>query len=176
MSITDQRFSIRPVLPEDLEDFVAMARKAFVEAYADQNTAKNIEHYLRESFTVEQISRELMQAGSHFFILKKENQIIGYTKVNQVPAQADIHDPESLEIARLYVLKAFQSQRFGQNLLEYALAFAKQNQKKYVWLGVWEHNPKAIRFYEKNGFEKFGTHPFPFGDEVQTDWLMRREV
>ena len=22
----------------------------------------------------------------------------------------------------------------------------------HLWLGVWQHSPRAIRFYEKNGF------------------------
>jgi ribosomal protein S18 acetylase RimI-like enzyme len=61
-------------------------------------------------------------------------------------------------------------------LLEQAIDFAKEKQKKYIWLGVWEHNPRAISFYERNGFEKFSSHPFPFGDEVQTDWLMRKLI
>ena len=31
---------------------------------------------------------------------------------------------------------------------------------KKVWLGVWENNFKAIRFYKKYGFKKFGQHSF----------------
>ena len=44
---------------------------------------------------------------------------------------------------------------------------------KYIWLGVWQENPKAIQFYTKNGFEVFDQHVFKLGDEEQTDFLMR---
>ena len=44
----------------------------------------------------------------------------------------------------------------------------------YVWLGVWEQNPRAIRFYEKNGFVPFDTHVFILGEDKQTDILMKK--
>ncbi len=48
--------------------------------------------------------------------------------------------------------------------------------KKSIWLGVWEENPKAIRFYEKNGFVPFSRHIFKMGDEEQTDIMMRKII
>ena len=44
---------------------------------------------------------------------------------------------------------------------------------EYLWLGVWEKNEKAIRFYEKNNFKIFSSHEFKMGDEIQTDFLMK---
>ncbi len=65
-----------------------------------------------------------------FFVAEKAKEIIGYTKVNLVPAQTDVHDPESLEIARLYVLEEHLGSGLGKWLLDTAIDFAKQNQKK----------------------------------------------
>lgn len=45
--------------------------------------------------------------------------------------------------------------------------------KKILWLGVWQENKGAIQFYERHGFQKFGTHPYFIGSDEQTDWLMR---
>jgi GNAT superfamily N-acetyltransferase len=53
---------------------------------------------------------------------------------------------------------------------------AKENSVKFIWLGVWEHNPRAIRFYEKNQFVVFDKHIFMLGDDAQTDLMMRREI
>ncbi|GMQ30562.1 GNAT family N-acetyltransferase [Algoriphagus confluentis] len=165
--------SIRKAIPSDLADLLHMARTAFLQAFTAGNKPENVEAYLAEAFTLNQFEKELANPASTFFVAELEGEIIGYTKVNQVPAQTDIHDPESLEIARLYVLEEHLGSGFGKRLLDTAIDFAKQNQKKYLWLGVWEHNPRAIRFYEKNGLRIFGSHPFPFGDEIQTDYLMR---
>ena len=43
-----------------------------------------------------------------------------------------------------------------------------------VWLGVWEQNQKALAFYQKMGFQRFGEHVFVLGTEVQNDFLMKK--
>jgi ribosomal protein S18 acetylase RimI-like enzyme len=160
----------------DLPELLNMAQKAFVQAFTANNKPENVKAYLDDAFILEQFRKEYQTTGSTFFKLMNDTQIIGYTKVNLTPAQTDVHDPESLEIARLYLLDEFIGLGLGKMLLGQAIDFAKQHQKKYIWLGVWEHNPRAISFYERNGFVKFSSHPFPFGDEIQTDWLMRRMI
>jgi ribosomal protein S18 acetylase RimI-like enzyme len=165
--------NIRKAVLKDLGDLLHMARTAFLQAFTAGNKPENVSAYLDEAFTLEQFEKELAHPASTFFVAELEGELIGYTKVNLVPAQTDVHDPESLEIARLYVLEDHLGSGLGKKLLDTAIDFAKQNQKKYLWLGVWEMNVRAIRFYEKNGLRIFGSHPFPFGDEVQTDYLMR---
>ena len=76
-------------------------------------------------------------------------------------------------IERIYVDREFQGRKIGQLLLSKAIDIAKKKHLKQVWLGVWEHNPKAIQFYERNGFQKFDKHIFKLGDDEQTDILMR---
>jgi len=48
--------------------------------------------------------------------------------------------------------------------------------KNYVWLGVWEKNINAIAFYKRLGFYEDGRHPFKMGDELQTDFIMKKLV
>ena len=79
-----------------------------------------------------------------------------------------------MEIERIYVSSSYYGEGVGQLLFEKALQIARDNAKNCIWLGVWEHNPRAIRFYEKNGFTPFDQHIFKLGDEEQTDILMKR--
>lgn len=167
---------IRKAVSDDLGNLLHLARTAFLQAFTAGNKPENVQAYLDEAFTLEQFGKELVNPASTFFVAELDGALIGYAKVNLVPAQTDVHDPESLELARLYVLEDFLGLGVGKILLDSALNFARLNQKKYLWLGVWEHNARAIRFYEKNGLRKFGSHPFPFGDEVQNDWLMRVDL
>ncbi len=60
--------------------------------------------------------------------------------------------------------------------MEQCIAVASQKQKEVIWLGVWKQNHSAISFYHKWGFEKFSTHQFILGDDVQTDWLMKKTL
>ncbi len=70
----------------------------------------------------------------------------------------------------------FTAASAGQLLLEKALEIAAENHINYIWLGVWEKNPRAIRFYEKNGFIQFDTHIFMVGNDPQTDVMMKRSL
>ncbi len=61
----------------------------------------------------------------------------------------------------------------GQVLYNQAIDIAKKKKATYVWLGVWEENPRAISFYKKNGFVEFDKHIFKLGDDEQTDIMMK---
>ena len=58
-------------------------------------------------------------------------------------------------------------------LYDKAIEIAKEKDAEYVWLGVWEENSRAIRFYKKNGFVEFDKHIFKLGDDEQTDVMMK---
>ncbi|WP_255964558.1 GNAT family N-acetyltransferase, partial [Staphylococcus aureus] len=38
---------------------------------------------------------------------------------------------------------------------------AQEHNKHKIWLGVWEHNPRAQAFYKRHGFKVVGEHHFP---------------
>ena len=160
----------------DLASLLDLAQTSFVQAFTEGNKPENVQAYLSQAFTPAQLEKEWRNPASTFLLASLEGKLVGYTKVNLAAAQTDVQDPESLEVARLYTLEEVWGKGVGQFLLDAALDFAKEKGKTFVWLGVWEHNTRAIRFYEKNGFKSFGSHPFPFGDETQNDWLMRVEV
>ena len=157
----------------DLHSLQQLSRKTFFEAFAAQNREENMAHYLAEGFSVEKLGAELHNPESEFYFALNGEEIIGYLKVNLGQAQTESHDIKALEIERIYVLKAFHGQQIGQLLFEKAIELAKQKNATYLWLGVWEENPRAIRFYEKNGLVPFGTHQFKMGDEEQRDILMK---
>jgi ribosomal protein S18 acetylase RimI-like enzyme len=82
---------------------------------------------------------------------------------------------KALELKRIYVLKEYQGKGIAQKLMDHILDFAAEHEYEMVWLGVWEHNVRAQKFYEKYGFKNSGfTHDFPIGNTPQTDiWLWK---
>jgi GNAT superfamily N-acetyltransferase len=176
MNPSKPALSLRVAEFTDLATLLDLAQTSFVQAFTEGNKLENVQAYLSQAFTPVQLEKEFRNPASTFLLASLEGKLVGYTKVNLAAAQTDVQDPESLEVARLYTLEEVWGMGVGQFLLDAALDFAKEKGKTFIWLGVWEHNARAIRFYEKNGFRAFGSHPFPFGDEIQTDWLMRVEV
>jgi ribosomal protein S18 acetylase RimI-like enzyme len=140
------------------------------------NTPETMTAYLDAAFAPDKIQSELRTEGSVFYFLYADGALAGYLKLNIGNAQTDIHDPQSLEVERIYIRREFQGLGFGRVLLEKAAAEAITLGKSFLWLGVWEKNENAIAFYKKHGFYVIGTHGFVMGDEVQNDFLLRREL
>lgn len=160
----------------DMDELRMLAIRTYYETFAALNTPENMEEYLRRAFAREKLSRELSDKNSMFFLLRADDKPAGYLKVNEAPSQTDVNDPASLEIERIYVSGEFQGEGLGRYLMEHAIRMAAARKKKYVWLGVWEKNEKAIRFYKRNGFCRIGTHSFVMGEDEQTDYIMRKEL
>ncbi len=110
-----------------------------------------MDHYLQTNLTVAKLSAEINDPNSTFYFATSDQKIVGYLKINSGDAQTESILNNSLEIERIYVLKEFQRLKIGQILFDKAIDIAKKKEKDLVWLGVWEHNTRAIQFYKKNG-------------------------
>lgn len=160
----------------DIAILQTIGRQTFFETFADHNTADDMQKYLDYNFSADKLKSELSDTNSGFYFAILDNTVIGYLKTNFGQSQTELKDKSSLEIERIYVLKDFHGKNVGQVLFEKAIDIAKQTQADYVWLGVWEKNPRAINFYKKNGFVEFDKHIFKLGDDEQTDILMRLKI
>ena len=169
-------FEITKVNSNEITSLQKVGRQTFFETFSQTNTEENMQKYLEESFSSDKLLGELNNPDSLFYFAKYNDEIVGYLKLNLGHSQTELNDNESLEIERIYVLKDFQGKKIGQKLYEKAVEVAKQNKVKYIWLGVWKKNQKAIDFYEKNGFVSFDKHIFVLGDDEQTDIMMKMEL
>ena len=158
----------------DLNTLLWISKETFIAAFEKDNQPEYFQQYIEGAFTEDNLKNQLENEASHFYFVLERDELIGYLKLNYAKAQTDIRDYESIELQRIYVLEKYQGKRVGQWMLEKAIEICSDEANiKYMWLGVWEHNTKAIRFYERNGFQKFGEHSFFIGKDEQIDWLMR---
>jgi ribosomal protein S18 acetylase RimI-like enzyme len=171
-----EHVSIRKTTTEDIEHLMQIGRDTFFETFAHSNTEADMKKYLDENFSREKVNAELSNPDSQFFIALEGDMPIGYLKLNTGKAQTEPQDDSAIEIERIYVLSAYHGKKIGQLLYEKALDVAQRQDKSFIWLGVWEENPRAIRFYEKNGFVAFGKHVFKLGEDEQVDIMMRKAL
>jgi diamine N-acetyltransferase len=165
--------NIEPIGPNDLQKLQHIGKQTFFETFSSSNTEENMKNYLEEGFSVAKLSNELANQNSQFYFAIHVENVIGYLKLNYGASQTELKDEAALEIERIYVLKDFHGKNVGQLLYNKAIEVAKLKKVDYVWLGVWEENPRAISFYKKNGFVEFDRHIFKLGDDEQTDIMMR---
>lgn len=150
--------------------------KTFYETFAPMHKPEHMEAYLKTSFDGDRLREELSDRNSEFIFLYADERLAGYLKLNEAPSQTEVNDENSLEIERIYVSLEFQGAGLGRYLMKHAIDVAVERGKEYVWLGVWEKNEKALRFYRKNGFYRVGAHSFFMGADEQTDYIMRKDL
>lgn len=167
---------IREVAQDEVEALQKIGKQTFSETFSPHNSEANMRHYLDNGFTIPKLAGELCHPSSRFYFAMDRDQVIGYLKVNFATAQTELQTEDSLEIERIYVLKAYQGKKVGQLLYEQAITVAKAHKLDYIWLGVWEKNEHALGFYTRNGFVQFGQHTFKLGDDEQTDIMMKKQM
>ncbi|WP_447637737.1 N-acetyltransferase family protein [Flavobacterium microcysteis] len=167
---------LRKVTLNDIDQLQKIGRQTFFDTFAESNTEENMKEYLDNRFSTEKLHSELSSPNSEFYFALEEDTVIGYLKLNFGESQTELKDDKALEIERIYVLKEFHGKKVGQLLYDKAIQVANQTKADYVWLGVWEENPRAIAFYKKNGFVEFDKHIFRLGDDEQTDIMMKLQL
>ncbi len=160
----------------DLEQLITISRETFEAAFKEANDPTDFQNYMDFAFDRDKLLSELENEKSKFYFIKEKEELVGYFKVNEGEAQTDVKDFDSFELERIYVVESHQGRKIGATMLQNVLELAKKEGKQYVWLGVWEENTAAIRFYQRFGFKKFDTHPYYIGKDRQTDWLMRLDL
>ncbi|WP_334351780.1 GNAT family N-acetyltransferase [Companilactobacillus sp. HBUAS56257] len=167
---------IRKCNLDDLTDLQKLSSETFQATFGKDNTKENMQEYLEEAYNSQVLTRELSDSHSAFYFVYYEDKLAGYLKLNILDAQSESMPADYLEIERIYFKKEFQHLGLGTKLFEFALQRARDLKKKYIWLGVWENNYPAQKFYQKLGFKRFSQHHFVMGDSNQTDYLLKKEL
>ncbi|QEM12230.1 GNAT family N-acetyltransferase [Mucilaginibacter rubeus] len=169
-----ENLTIDKVEQADVIQLQQISVNTFFETFSAVNTEEDMNTYLNESLSAEKLTTELSNDLSQFYFAALNGEVIGYLKLNLGEAQTEIKDTYALEIERIYVLQGFHGKKVGQLLYNKAIQIANEISAKYVWLGVWEKNQRAISFYKKNGFIEFDQHIFRLGADEQIDLMMKK--
>lgn len=171
MNLTFEKCTIK-----DLYVLIDISRDTFIHAFEKQNNPEDFWNYVNNAFNENAMIEQLLNINSEFYFVYLKNVLVGYFKLNKNEAQTEQFAKRSVELERIYVLKDFQNQGIGKHILQKAIEIAKACKASFIWLGVWQENKNAVRFYELHGFKIFNSHPFYIGKDKQIDWLMKKRL
>lgn len=168
--------TIRELTEDDIPKLRDIAIKIFRDTFTDHNTPENLEAFLERDYNIDSFRKEFAEPGSQYYFISDNDRPAGYLRLRKNKEVDHLLGTNTIEIHRLYVDPEWHGKKVGDQLMQFSIDFAAKNNHEWIWLGVWEGNPRAQRFYEKWRFERFSEHDFFMGEEKQTDWLMRRRV
>lgn len=170
--------TIRLATEADSTSLTELAATTMREAFGPpHNPADLVDEYIHSAITEPLLAAELTDRRSTFFLLESaEKKLIGYAKMRRHAPPRQMTERQAVEIQRIYLLQAHVGQGQGRLLMEHCLSWAREQGYRAVWLGVWERNERALAFYQKLGFERFGYHYFQFGSERQRDFWLQKQL
>ncbi|HEY7544802.1 MAG TPA: GNAT family N-acetyltransferase [Blastocatellia bacterium] len=167
---------IRRAMSTDAALLAELGARTFSDAFAADNAAEDMASYLAASFSPDRQAEELADPRATFLIAEIETTAVGYAQLKSGESPACVKGANPIELVRLYAAKEWIGRRVGEALMRACIAEAEQRGHQTMWLGVWERNERAQRFYRKWGFEVVGEHIFQLGSDSQTDWIMERAL
>jgi len=165
---------IRPAGINDSEIITDVGSRSFQEAFGTRNSPEDMQKYLSEKFSLENIKKEISDVNAKFFIAYFDEIPAGYMKLVKSEVPQELKVKNSLELQRIYVLKEYYDKKIGKELMQLCIDYATENKFNSVWLGVWQLNDKAVEFYKKWGFEIRGTRNFMLGNDLKEDYIMEK--
>lgn len=160
----------------DVDELRAVSIETYTDTFGEFNSDENMRIYLEDAYNREKLTAELAETNSQFFFMKENNETVGYLKLNLGNAQTEYIGDNLLEVERIYVRTAFLRNGYGTKLIQTAEEIARELGVKGMWLGVWEHNQRALNFYSKMGFRHISQHSFFMADDEQIDLIYYKDL
>ena len=168
--------SIRRATVTDAAALAAFGAKTFADTFGAYHTSSDLAMHLAETFGVPQQTAELTDPTMVTLLVEIDGALAGFTQVCAGEVPECVTGPAPIEIMRFYIDTPWHGQRVAQRLIDAAYAAGRERGAQTVWLGVWEHNPRAIAFYRRQGFTPVGAYTFMVGTDATTDLLFARTL
>jgi diamine N-acetyltransferase len=172
----DRHLVIRRAALEDAALIAEFGARTFEATFGADNRPQDIRQYIAENFSPQQIERELVDPSSIFLLAYEDERLIGYAKLCDGEKPDFVNSPDPIELVRIYVESNLIGAGYGSAIMQACLDAAQDAGYHSIWLGVWEKNLRAIKFYKKWGFVELGTHVFILGEDAQNDLVLGRTL
>jgi RimJ/RimL family protein N-acetyltransferase len=168
--------SFRQALSEDAAALAALAEQTFIDTYSEQNDAQQIREHCRKNFGIPQQLNEINDSSYAVILAYQDQELVGFAQVVQNPPPDSIVADHAVALYRYYVKKEWHGKGIATPLLVEAEQAAKDFGAKQLWLGMWEHNARALAYYQKVGFQHVGWMDYEFGGVIERDYVLLKSL
>lgn len=178
---TAPSYTFRNAVPSDAPVISELIGSTWSHFFAYSVSASDLDEYLSGPLSPASIERDINNPCNTFIVAQITQEdgsvtIIGVAQLVIGPTDASLTLPKPIELRRFYILKEYQGTTLAKDLMSQAESRAKREGYETIWLGVWEDNSRAKRFYEKMGYIQRGEKFFYAGKSERRDWIMEKQL
>ena len=171
-----QTLTIRCAVAADAAALARLAEETFRHTFAADNAPEDMDAHCASQYGPEIQRAEIVDESIDTLVVEDAGAgLIAYAQLRP-GAPPNIATTDPIELWRFYVAPSHHGKGLAQRLMTEVIDRAGQRGAGTLWLGVWERNHRAQKFYRKCGFVEIGSHTFVLGRDRQTDLLMARTV
>ncbi len=167
---------LRRASPSDAPSLAVLAERTFRDAFGARNSPNDMDMHCAKYFGPEAQRKEIEERALVTMLAVESGRLVGFSQLHLNKPHPAVKAVKAAQLGRLYVSADWHRRKVGELLMQDAFDNAKGAGADRIWLGVWEHNPKAIAFYRKMGFEPVGDQAFMLGEDRQRDIVMAAPV
>ena len=164
----------RAATAEDAGALAELGAHTFTHTFGHLYEPGDLETFL-QNHSPENWDKELNDPAFEVRVAESEGQLVGYVKLGPPHLPFEPRG-EAAELRQLYVVEEMKGQGVAQTLMEWVIDRARDQRADYLYLSVFTENHRALRFYEKYGFEPEGTYAFMVGNHADEDIVMRLKL
>lgn len=160
-------YTLRAVLPSEIPMLIELSKDIWIPAFAPLFTTEEVMALHLGMYTPEVLETWMSQQGHYMYFIEAVDgsERIGYLAV--------AIESERLKLDKIYVHQRLQGQGIGQWAMGEVIQMAVDASLPEIYLRVNRGNEKAIRFYQKLGFETEAEVDFPAPNGyVYADYVM----
>jgi len=153
---------------DQIEVVEALAKGIWTEHYIPIIGKEQVD-YMLDRFQSRQAISEQIEAGFLYFLIKEDNEFIGYMSVQP--------KTDELFLSKIYIKAAKRKKGSGNKAIQFVERLAKKRGLTKVGLTVNKNNINSIKAYEKFGFRNVGAIVQDIGNGfVMDDYRMEKSV
>lgn len=146
------------------------------EAYFELDPPHEIAEYCINSFNLQQLTNEITDLNSTFLIAELNGNAVGYAKLREGKKIKCLEGKNSIEVQRIYLLEKVKGKNIGRKLIEKCCEIGREKGYETLWLGVWDKNIAAQKFYEKIGMKNVGLTDFSDGKTEFINFVFAKDI
>jgi diamine N-acetyltransferase len=164
--------NIRAATAGDATALAQFGEKTFRDTFAAHNRVADMDRYVEATYSLARVQADLIDPARVTLVVDCGGTLVAFAQLRTGAAPACVGGAAPIELLRFYVDESFHGRGVAVALMDSVLAAVQARHADCLWLGVWEHNARAIAFYAKRGFSDVGSQPFVLGTDRQTDRIM----
>ena len=149
-----------------------LGRDTFVESFAHLYSSEDLASFIAQVYQPDIVVAELQNPKLRYMIAQADGKMVGLCKIGYgVTLDYDPGMRRVVELKQLYVHNTAHGTGVGQALMDWAIDMAVADKADEMLLSVYSDNPRAQRFYMRNGFAKYADTFFMVGNQRDLEFL-----